>query len=369
MKRAAAATFATVLTVLTTACSQEHSDEIVIGVAGAMTGAYAAFGEQFRQGAEKAVTDINAAGGVLGQQVRLELGDDACDPRQAVSVANDLAASGAVFVAGHYCSGSSIPASDVYAESGIIQISPASTNPDYTDRGLQTAFRVCGRDDAQGPFAAAYIAENFPDANVAIVDDRTTYGQGLADQFRDALHVLGVTEELNDAIVAGERDYGALVTKLRQAEINILYYGGYHTEAGLIIRQMRAQNVDAILVGGDALVTNEFWAITGEAGEGTLMTFGPDPRLNPGNAELVEAFRATGYDPEAFTLYTYAAVQAWAQAAERAGTTDAAAVSTALKSGRADTVLGNIGFTEKGDVDGPGYVFYVWRDGEYIYVN
>ncbi len=369
MNRAAAATFATVLTVLTTACSQEPSNEIVIGVAGSMTGAYATFGEQFRQGAEKAVADINAAGGVLGQQLRLELGDDACDPRQAVSVANDLAASGAVFVAGHYCSGSSIPASDVYAESGIIQISPASTNPDYTDRGLQTAFRVCGRDDAQGPFAAAYIAENFPDANIAIVDDRTTYGQGLADQFRNALNAFGITELLNDAIIAGERDYGALVTKLRQAEINILYYGGYHTEAGLIIRQMRGQNVDAILVGGDALVTSEFWAITGEAGEGTLMTFGPDPRLIQGNTELVAAFRATGYDPEAFTLYTYAAVQAWAQAAERAGTTDAVAVSTALKSGRADTVLGNIGFTEKGDVDGPGYVFYVWRDGEYIYAN
>ena len=132
---------------------------------------------------------------------------------------------------------------------------------------------------------------------------------------------------------------------------------------------MRNQNVDAVLVGGDALVTNEFWAITGEAGEGTLMTFGPDPRLNPGNTELVAAFRATGYEPEAYTLYTYAAIQAWAQAAERAGAVDAAAVSAALKSGRADTVLGNVGFTENGDVDAPGYVFYVWRDGEYVYVD
>ena len=369
MKQTAAASFVTVLAVLISACSGPESDEIVIGVAGPMTGAYASFGEQFRQGAEKAVADINAVGGVLGRQLSLEVGDDACDPRQAVSVANDMAASGAVFVAGHYCSGSSIPASDVYAESGIIQISPASTNPDYTDRGLPTAFRVCGRDDAQGPFAASYVAENFPGANIAIVDDRTTYGQGLADQFRTALNVLGVTEVLNDNIVAGERDYGALVTKLRQADVDILYYGGYHTEAGLIIRQMRNQNVDAILVGGDALVTNEFWAITGEAGEGTLMTFGPDPRLNAGNDELVEAFRATGYEPEAFTLYTYAAIQAWTQAAERAGTVDVTAVSEALKSGVADTVLGDIGFTGKGDVEGPGYVFYVWQNGEYVYVE
>jgi len=369
MNRTATAAFATVFAVLTAACSQDQSNEIVIGAAGPMTGAYATFGEQFRQGAEKAVSDINAAGGVLGLQLSLELGDDACDPRQAVSVANDMAASGAVFVAGHYCSGSSIPASDVYAESGIIQISPASTNPDYTDRGLPTAFRVCGRDDAQGPFAAAHIVENFPDANIAIVDDRTTYGQGLADQFRGALNALGVTEVLSDTIVAGERDYGALVSKLRQDDVDILYFGGYHTEAGLIIRQMRNQNVGATLVGGDALVTNEFWAITGEAGEGTLMTFGPDPRLNSDNIELVEAFRATGYEPEAFTLYTYAAIQSWAQAAERAGTTDAAMVSAALKSGMADTVLGDIGFTNKGDVEGPGYVFYVWGDGEYIYLD
>jgi branched-chain amino acid transport system substrate-binding protein len=369
LNRIAATAFAIGFAALAAACSEAEPDQIVIGAAGPMTGAYATFGEQFRHGAEKAVADINAAGGVLGQQLMLEIGDDACDPRQAVSVANDLAASGAVFVAGHYCSGSSIPASDVYAESGVIQISPASTNPDYTDRGLPTAFRVCGRDDAQGPSAAEYIVANFPDANVAIVDDRSTYGQGLADQFRAALNAAGKTEVLNDTIVTGGRDYGALVTRLRQAEVDILYFGGYHTEAGLIIRQMRDQNVDATLVGGDSLVTNEFWSITGEAGEGTLMTFGPDPRLNPGNTALVEAFRATGYEPEAYTLYTYAAVQAWAQAAERAGTTDAAAVAAELKSGTADTVLGNIGFTDTGDVDAPGYVFYVWHEGEYGYVN
>ncbi|MEY4878876.1 MAG: hypothetical protein RJB62_345 [Pseudomonadota bacterium] len=369
MKRTAAAIFATFLAAFAAGCSEPVVDEIVIASAGPLTGPYAAFGEQFRHGAEMAVKDINAAGGVLGRPLRLELGDDACDPRQAVSVANDLAAAGVVFVAGHYCSGSSIPASDVYAESGIVQISPASTSPDYTDRGLTSTFRVCGRDDAQGPTAALYVAQNFPDAKIAIVDDRSTYGQGLADQFRTALNGAGVTEVLNDTIVAGERDYGALVTKLRQAEVDILYFGGYHTEAGLIIRQMREQNVAAVLMGGDALVTNEFWAITGAAGEGTMMTFGPDPRLEPANATLVEAFRATNYEPEAYTLYTYAAVQAWAQAVERAGVTEVAAVSAELRAAPADTVLGSIGFTEKGDVDAPGYVFYVWRNGEYVYAN
>ena len=369
---------AAVLSLAVAACGQNQQageappaeqGPIVIGAAGPMTGAEAAFGEQFKRGAEKAVADINAAGGVLGRQLKLEIGDDVCDPKQAVSVANDMVAKGAVFVAGHYCSGSSIPASDVYAESGVVQISPASTNPQLTERGLTNVFRVCGRDDAQGPTAAAYIAEKFPGKIVAIVDDKSTYGKGLADQFRTALADKGMKAVVNESITAGERDYSPMVSRIKQARADIVYFGGYKTEAGLIVRQMREQNVNAILVGGDALVTDEYWAITGAAGQGTLMTFGPDPRLIAANADLVKSFRDASYEPEAYTLYTYAAVQAWAQAATKAGTTDAAAVSAALKANQFNTVLGDLGFTPKGDVAAPGYVFYVWNDGKYTYAQ
>ena len=165
---------------------------ITIGVAGPITGSEAVFGEQFVHGAKKAVADINAAGGVLGKQLVLEIGDDACDPKQAVSVANDMASKGAVFVAG-----SSIPASDVYAESNIIQITPASTNPDFTERGLPNTFRVCGRDDAQGPTAAEYVVAHFGGKRVAVVDDKSTYGQGLANEFSKALNGAGVEEVLH----------------------------------------------------------------------------------------------------------------------------------------------------------------------------
>jgi branched-chain amino acid transport system substrate-binding protein len=363
-----AASLAALLLAGLAGCGQQE-DKIVIGAAGPMTGAEAAFGEQFRRGAEKAVADINANGGVLGKQLELTIGDDACDPKQAVSVANDMAAKHAVFVAGHYCSGSSIPASDVYAESGIVQISPASTNPTYTERGLPSAFRVCGRDDAQGPTAAEYVGSHFAGKKVAIVDDKSTYGKGLADQFRTALHGRAMMEVMDESITAGERDYSPLVTRIKQTGADIVYFGGYKTEAGLIVRQMREQNVAAMLVGGDALVTDEFWAITGPAGEGTMMTFGPDPRLDPRNATLVKSFRDAGYEPEAYTLYTYAAVQAWAQAAAKAGSTDAAAVSAALKANKFDTVLGDIGFTPKGDITAPGYVFYVWKEGKYAYAD
>lgn len=343
--------------------------DINIAVAGPMTGSNAAFGEQFRRGAEKAVADINAKGGVLGQKLNLVVGDDACDPKQAVAAANDLASRKVVFVAGHYCSGSSIPASDVYAETNILQISPGSTNPKLTDRGLPNVFRTCGRDDQQGAVSGTYIANNFKGKTIAIVHDKQAYSKGLADETLKTLNGLGVKEAMYEAITAGEKDYSALVSKLKQAKIDVVFYGGYHSEAGLIVRQMRDQGLKTILIGGDALVTEEFWSITGPAGEGTLMTFSPDPRLVPGNETLVKYFRDQNYEPEAYTLYTYGTVQVWAQAATKAGSTDPKKVADALRANKFKTVLGEIGFDKKGDVTAPGYVMYAWKDGKYIYAK
>ncbi|MGP1398011.1 MAG: branched-chain amino acid ABC transporter substrate-binding protein [Inquilinaceae bacterium] len=343
--------------------------EIVIATAGPMTGQYASFGAQMKAGAEAAVADINEAGGVLGEELVLRIGDDACDPRQAVSVANQMVNEGVVFMAGHFCSGSSIPASQVYTEEGILQISPASTNPALTDEGGDNVFRVCGRDDQQGQIAAEYLAATYGDRRIAIVHDKTAYGKGLADATQAALNEAGVTEALYEAYTAGESDYSALVSKLKQENIDVLYVGGYHTEAGLMARQMREQGMDTQLISGDALVTDEFWAITGDAGDGTLMTFGPDPRKFEQAAEVVEAFRAEGTEPEGYTLYTYAAVQVFAQAAEAAGSTDLDAVIETLHSTTFDTVLGEISFDEKGDVMQPAYVWYQWSNGTYAEVE
>ncbi len=343
--------------------------EITIGTAGPMTGPYAVFGAQMLAGAEQAVKDINEGGGVLGEELVLRVGDDACDPRQAVAVANQLASQGAVFVAGHFCSGSSIPASDVYYEEEVLQISPASTNPQLTDAGKWNVFRTCGRDDQQGVVAGNYIADHFADRKIAILHDKQAYSKGLADETKKQLNQRGIQEVLYDTITPGERDYSALVSKLKSNGVEILYYGGYHTEAGLIVRQMRDQGMDTRLISGDALVTDEYWSITGPLGEGTLMTFSPDPRKNPSAAPIVEEFRKNGIEPEGYTLYTYGAIQAWKQAAERAGTTDPAEVADELHKGGFDTVLGAISFDEKGDVTAPGYVVYVWQNGSYDYVQ
>ena len=309
--------------------------DITIATAGPMTGDYATFGAQMQAGAEQAVADINAAGGVLGEQLVLMVEDDRCDPTEAVAVANRVASAGAALMAGHFCSGSSIPASQVYVDEGVVQISPASTNPALTDeRPGPGVYRVCGRDDQQGEVAGAYLAEHFADAKVAILHDKSAYGKGLAD----ATHGGDGSGRQDDRPLRGLYGRRAGLHGSRReasgAGVGVVYVGGYHTEAGLIKRQMvEAGMTDVVLISGDALVTDEYWEITGEAGAGTLMTFSPDPRAAPGAAALVETFRAAGTEPEGYVLYTYAAIQAWAQAAEAAGSVEPEAVITALDEG------------------------------------
>jgi branched-chain amino acid transport system substrate-binding protein len=340
--------------------------EIHIATVGPITGQYASFGAQMKAGIEMAVEDINKAGGVLGQKLRLSIGDDACDPKQAVAVAGKLAGEKVRFVAGHFCSSSSIPASRVYAEEGIIQISPASTNPKLTDeRPGPNVFRVCGRDDQQGQVAGRYLAEKFKDKRIAIVHDKSTYGKGLADETKKAMNEAGKKEVMYEGYTQGEKDYTALVSKLKQAGVEVLYVGGYHTEAGLITRQMRDQGMNTVLVSGDALVTQEYWQITGPAGEGTLMTFSPDPRKIPAAAAVVKRFRDKGIEPEGYVLYTYAAVETWKQAVEKAKSLDTKKGIEALNTGKFQTVLGEFAFDKKGDPTLPSYVFYVWKDGSY----
>jgi branched-chain amino acid transport system substrate-binding protein len=356
---------------------------IPVAVVGPVTGQYASFGAQMKNGGEMAVEDINAAGGVLGKKLDLSIGDDACDPKQAVAVANQMTGAGVKLVAGHYCSGSSIPASKVYAESDMVQISPASTNPTFTDdRAGPNIYRVCGRDDQQGSVAGKYLASHFADKNIAFVQDKTAYGKGLADETKKAMNDAGKQEVLYEAYTAGEKDYSALVSKLKQANVDVLFLGGYHTEAGLITRQMRDQGMNTILMGGDALITQEFWSITGPAGEGTLMTFSPDPRTNPKNKAIVDLFRKKrGFEPQSYTLYSYAAVQIIKQAAEAAKSLDPKKVAEVMHSGKQfDTVLGTVSFDKKGDVSAyvvegkskDRYVLYTWKkgaDGRITYVE
>jgi branched-chain amino acid transport system substrate-binding protein len=346
-----------------------RADEINIGVAGPMTGELAAFGEQLRRGSEMAVKDINAAGGVLGKQVKLVVGDDQCDPKQAVQVANDLVKQGVAFVAGHYCSGSSIPASAVYSEEGIIEMTPASTNPAYTEdpaaKGIKTVFRTCGRDDKQGVFAGPWLAKSYPGKNVAILDDKSAYGQGLANETQKNMEASGMKTALRETYTAKEKDFSALISKMKEAKIDVVYVGGYHNDVALMMRQGREQGFKADFVSADAMNTAEFWSISGPAGEGLRFSDAASAINLDSAKQVVEEFKAENYTPEGYTLSTYAAIQAWAQAATKAGSTDGAKVADALRANDFKTVIGDVGFDDKGDLKKVNYAWFIWHDGKY----
>src|SRR5262252_8474451 len=346
------------------------ADDLTIALATSITGSEAATGLNMKNGAQMAVADINAAGGVLGKHLVLDIEDDACDPKQARSVAEKIAGAKIPFVAGHYCSSSSIPASEAYADSNVLQITPASTNPLFTERKLWNVARVCGRDDQQGLVAAEYIAKAYKGKNVAILNDKTTYGKGLADETKKALNKAGFTEKMFESYNKGDKDFNAIVSRLKRENIDLVYVGGYHQESGLLLRQMRDQGLKTVLMAGDALADKEYASITGPAGAGTLFTFGPDPRKKPTAKAVVEKFKGKNIDPEGYTLYTYAALQVWSQAAKKAGTTDAKKVAAAMHAGKWDTVLGPISYDAKGDIKQIDYVVYKWDDkGGYTEIN
>ncbi|HEY7301839.1 MAG TPA: branched-chain amino acid ABC transporter substrate-binding protein [Xanthobacteraceae bacterium] len=338
------------------------SDTTQFGIGVPVTGSNAAFGSQIKQGAEQAIADINEAGGILGKKLSSVVGDDVSDPKQGVSVANNFAASGVKFVIGHFNSGVTIPASEVYQENNILEITPGSTNPKVTDRNMWNIFRTCGRDDQQGQVAGEFIATHFKDKKVAIVHDKTTYGQGLADETKKTMNAKGVTEVLYEGINLGDKDFSALVSKIKASGAELVYWGGLFTEGGLLVRQMRDQGVNAVLMGGDGITSDEFAAIGGPGVEGTLMTYGPDPRKRPEAKAIVDKFRAKNFEPEAYTLYSYAAVQIIKAAAEAANSLDPKKVAEEMHSGRKfSTVIGDISYDQKGDVTRLDYVMYVWK--------
>jgi len=348
--------------------SVAHADDIKIAVVGPMTGSNANVGDQVKRGAELAAKDINAAGGVLGGKIVLSFEDDVCDPKQAVSVANRVVGEEIKLVDGHVCSGASIPASAVYADSGVLMMSPATVNSKLTDeafaKGWTTIMRLYARDDAQGDLIGSWLAKTYAGKNIAFVHDKSAYGRGLADRVRARMNADGVKEILFEGINPGEKDYAAIIAKLKAVHADVVYYGGYPTEGGLIMRQAADRGYKFQLVGTSGFVAPEFWSIAGPAGEGTLFPFPADPKLFSSAKRVVEEFQATGYAPEGFTLFSYATVQALAEGVRRVGKVDAVAIAQALRTGKpADTVFGPLAFDAKGDAQGINYEINVWHDG------
>jgi branched-chain amino acid transport system substrate-binding protein len=342
--------------------------EIAIGVVGPMSGSFALLGAQMVAGAEQAIVDINARGGVRGEQLVLEVGDDRCDRKQAETVANQMVGRGVALVVGHLCSGPSLVAAPIYRDAGIIQISPGARAAAYTDeRAGPGTFRLTGRDDRQGPLTGAFLAERFPDQRIAIVYDDTPYGTKLAEATLKAMNEAGKDEELYEAHPATDRNFGPLISRIVAERIDVLYFAGDHAEAALLVRRLRDDGADVQLVAGDTLMTEEFIEIAGDAGEGALMTYPPDPARNDAAAGVVESFARRDVIAEGYILPSYAAVEVWAAAANAAETAEFDAVAATLGAQTYDTVIGSVAFDEQGDATLPSYVVYEWRDGEYDY--
>ena len=343
------------------------SADTAVAIAGPMTGQYASSGDQIKKGAEMAIADINAKGGVLGQKLKLEIGDDACDPKQAVAVANQMVNKKIAFMHGHWCSSSTIPASEVYVEANI-PMATVSTNPKVTERGLKNIFAIAGRDDDQGKVAGGYLADKFKGKKIAVVDDKSAYGKGLADEIAKAMDGKGAKPALRESITAGEKDYSGLISKLKSAGVEVMAFGGYHTEVALILRQAQQAGLKLTVMGGDTLSNTELVTAAGAAANNVLFTFGPDARKNPAAAPIVKKFRDAKVEPEGYVLYAYAAFQLFDQAAAKAKSTKFSDVEKALRSNTFDTVIGPLAFDAKGNGKAPAFVVYAWKDGKYDYV-
>ncbi len=335
--------------------------EVLIGVAAPLTGSMAGAGGDTLKGAELALNSLNAAGGLLGEQVRAIVVDDHCDGEQAVAAAQKLVQSEVVAVIGHQCSGAAIPASRVYADAGILMISDFATNPQLTEQGFHNVFRVVGRDDLQGRIAGDLLADRWAHGSIAILHDGEAYGRGLASEAKKRLNQRGVVEVMFGAVEPGRADYSDVIERLENAGVQVLYYGGYMQEAALIVRQAADRGYAPQLIEGDGIAVEDFALIAGPASEGTLMTLPPSPAIeDPKIAALAESASVLG------VVNAHSAVQVWAKAVEAADSFVLDAVAQALRSNRFDTMLGTIGFDEKGDVtDHDSFVWYVWKDGAY----
>jgi branched-chain amino acid transport system substrate-binding protein len=341
------------------------ADTIKIGLAGPVTGAVAQYGEMQFVGAKMAIEQINKAGGVNGSMLEGVVYDDACDPKQAVAVANKIVNDEVKFVVGHLCSSSTQPASDIYEDEGILMISPASTSPDITSRGYELIFRTIGLDSLQGPTAGNYIADHVKPKNVAVLHDKQQYGEGIATAVKQTLESKGVKVSLFEGLNAGDKDFSAMISKLKQAGVDFVYYGGYHPELGLLLRQSSEKGLKVGFMGPEGVGNKEISAIAGPASEGMLVTLPKSFDQDPKNQALVAAFKAKNEDPTGpFVFPAYAAVQVIAEGIQKAGDTDTAKVAAALRANTFDTPTGALSFDAKGDLKDFSFVVYQWhQDG------
>lgn len=343
--------------------------DITFAVVGGMSGPFTKIGEEFKQGSRGAVEAINEAGGVLGEKLAFEVFDDECNAEKAVEIANQIVAKKIPFVMGHLCSDASIAASPIYEKAGIIEITPSSTNPGLTERGLKYVFRTIGRDDTQGFVLAEHILRSYKTKKLGIIYEDSDYGKGISEVTKKFLNQAGMQEAFILQLTKDKPDYQEVLAKIRDNKVNLILLAAFPGIATEFIPMLRKEDKKIKIVGGDTFTGIAFTKENRRNYDGAQFSFPPDPADDRRNKAIKKKYRKAGYKPEAFTFYTYGAVQVWAQAVEKAGSLKADAVAKALRTRKFNTVLGEISFNEKGDISNPGFVMYFFNKGKRYYFD
>ena len=357
-----------VLVILMAGCTRQDDNVIRIGAAGPMTGDQSKMGVDLRNSAELAVAEWNEKGGVLGKKIVLLPADDQADPKQAVSIANKLVNQKAVAVVGHWNSSCSIPASKYYQDANIVMISPATTNPRLTLQGFKNVFRVCGTDDQQGRVAAEFVLKTLRPKKIAIIHDKTAYGQGLADYFKSALPD-SVQVVYYGGIIQRDPDYKAVLTTIKQSKPEVYFFGGIYPEAGRLVRQAQEIGMNIPMITGDGVYDPTFINIAGKSAEGTYVTFGAEPAGLPSAKSFMEKYKATYGDPGPYSIYAYDAANIILTAIAETRTTEGSKVAEYISRTAFHGAFGDISFDKNGDVTKAPYVIWQVRGGKFVEVK
>ncbi len=355
-----------VLTLLTSSLLPGSAEaDQVIAVAAPMTGLQSANGIDFTGGVELAIDDINAKGGLLGQKLTYITVDDACDPDQAEAAAQQIISKPPAVVIGHSCSSCSIRAAPLYAKAHILQITPASTNPTLTEMGISTVFRMLGRDDNQGRTIARRLVAAWPHGRIAVLDDGSLYGKGLANMVRSDLASHGIRPVVDESFSPGAQTYEGVIRRMVDTRTEAVFIGAYDLDIAVIAREVVAAKLPIAILASDALIAPSYWEAAGEAGEAVIFTYSPNPLDLPAGRVLIELAHRRGMELGGQSVLSYASVQVWADAVRQANSFDTAKVAAALHSGEFTTIIGKVRFDAKGDVVGPPseWLWYRWRAG------
>jgi branched-chain amino acid transport system substrate-binding protein len=352
------------------------ADEVVkIGHVGPLTGQIAHLGKDNENGARLAVEEINKKGLVInGQKITLQLDaqDDAADPRTATQVAQKLVDDKVVAVVGHLNSGTTIPASKIYSDAGIVQISPSATNPAYTQQGFKTTFRVVATDAQQGPALANYAAKDLKLKKVAVVDDATAYGQGLANEFEKTAKSLGMTVLSHDATNDKAVDFRAILTKIKGEHPDAIMYGGMDATGGPFAKQAKQLGISAKILAGDGVCTDQLATLAGDATDNVVCSEAGRSLEKMGKAgdEFQAKYKARfGVPIQIYAPFTYDAVYIIVDAMKRANSTDPAKILAAMPSTDYKGVIGETQFDAHGDLKHGVISLYHYKDGKKTLLN